>query len=598
MMGDRFASVRSFTGTIRHYSEFSGCGGTSAGASAVPGVETIAAANHNGQAIDSHRLNFPNAEHFQEDLTKLDVDKMPYAELFTASPACPAWTDANGVRRDFDRANAELTLFDIPVEEDPKEAKRREEYRRSRLLMKEVPRYLRAQADRGRPVPIGWVENVVQCRLWSEWDDWLREFRTMGYKTELIAMNSMHARPVATDWAPQSRDRLYLAYWHTSIGRDPDWDKWLRPEAWCARCDRVVSAIRIWKQAGVDMGDYRAQYIYRCPAVTCATGEVFPAILPALAAIDPTLPGTRIGDRAALGMRDLADNTMGRIAAGVRRYWVPLLVPVGRTWRGKGDQGAQPLDRPMPTRTTRECDGVAVPPLLVPVEGRDGKTATSAARPIRTQTTRNETGLAMPTFVIPMRGGGDREKARLATDPLHTVTASGNHHGVALPPLVMRNNTARGGSAHLSTPATEPMRTLTTSGHQSLLTWEQQLIVPYYGNSGSATPASQPVGTIATRAHHGVASLDDFNPREAELSPAEFAALLDDVMFRMLEPHEIGRAMAFRPDYQLSPTSKRDKVRLFGNAVTPPVAEIITSALVECLTGEDLPRELTLAGVS
>jgi DNA (cytosine-5)-methyltransferase 1 len=27
----------------------------------------------------------------------------------------------------------------------------------------------------------------------------------------------------------------------------------------------------------------------------------------------------------------------------------------------------------MPTRTTRENDGLAIPPLLVPVEGRDGK---------------------------------------------------------------------------------------------------------------------------------------------------------------------------------------------------------------------------------
>lgn len=33
----------------------------------------------------------------------------------------------------------------------------------------------------------------------------------------------------------------------------------------------------------------------------------------------------------------------------------------------------------------------------------------------------------------------------------------------------------------------------------------------------------------------------------------------------------------------------RDKVRLYGNAVTPPVAELIVSALVEAITGEEIP---------
>jgi len=44
--------------------------------------------------------------------------------------------------------------------------------------------------------------------------------------------------------------------------------------------------------------------------------------------------------------------------------------------------------------------------------------------------------------------------------------------------------------------------------------------------------------------------------------------------------------------YRTVDTSKRVRVRLFGNAVTPPAAEVITSALVECLTGEDLPRNV------
>jgi DNA (cytosine-5)-methyltransferase 1 len=50
----------------------------------------------------------------------------------------------------------------------------------------------------------------------------------------------------------------------------------------------------------------------------------------------------------------------------------------------------------------------------------------------------------------------------------------------------------------------------------------------------------------------------------------------------------IAAAMAFDPDYRVLARAKRDKVRLYGNAVTPPVAEIIGSALVEAITGEPL----------
>jgi DNA (cytosine-5)-methyltransferase 1 len=138
----------------------------------------------------------------------------------------------------------------------------------------------------------------------------------------------------------------------------------------------------------------------------------------------------------------------------------------------------------------------------------------------------------------------------------------------------MRNNTPRGGSAHLCTPFDEPMRALTTAGHQSVVTWET-LLAPYYGN-GYARPVSEPIGTLSTRDRyavvHGLSDID-----------------LDDVLFRMLEPHEIGRAMAFGVDYTVL-GNKREKVRQYGNAVTPPVAEIIVSALVECITGEPLER--------
>lgn len=544
------------------FDEFSGCGGTMQGAAVVKYILAILAANHNELAVRSHKENHPEVDHCITDIQKTDITHFPRADIFLSSPACPPWTDARGKKRDFDKSNQQV-LFG---EKGPDE-----QTTRNRLLMEEVPRYLKHWAGKGRPVLAGMVENVIQCRLWDQWDRWLNEIRSLGYHVRVIALNSMHARSVHTHRAPQSRDRLYVAYWHKSLGRDPDWSKWLRPRAHCPVCDGIVDALQVFKNPRADMGRYRSQYVYRCPHVTCRNHVVEPEALPAIVAIDWSLKGIRIGDREALGKKRLESATRARIMAGIHKHWAPLLAPAGGTWRDK----ATSVMEPMPARTTRENDGLAVPPLLVPVEGRPGKTASHVGLPMRTQTARNETGLALPPpFIVPLRGGGDKERARLVADPLSTVTASGNHHGLVTPPaLVVRNYSSRGDAGYLSTPVSEPMHALTTKGHQSLVTYDQHMLVPYYGN-GHPHPVDEPMRTVSTRDRFALAEgATDID--------------IDDVLFRMLEPHEIQRGMAFADDYIVL-GNKRDKVRQLGNAVTPPVAEVIVSALVEAITGEDL----------
>jgi DNA (cytosine-5)-methyltransferase 1 len=539
------------------FDEFSGCGGTMQGASKVRYVKGVLAANHKKIAIESHAANFPEVDHYQGDVQRTGIEFFPWAALFLASPACPPWTDARGKKRDFDKSNQQVLFGDGPDEETT----------RNRLLMEEVPRYLRHWVNKGRPVLGGMVENVIQCRKWDQWDRWLGEIKALGYTVRVIAFNSMHARPVHSLAAPQSRCRLFIGYIHESVGRLPDWDKWLRPRAYCPSCDEVVAALQVFKNPRNDMGRYRQQYVYRCPRVSCRNRIIEPEVLPAYAAIDWSLKGQRIGDRA----EPLADATLARIKAGIERYWTPLLTPAGGTWR----EDATSVLAPMPARTTRENDALAIPPLMVPVEGRPGKVAAHVGVLLRTQTARNETGLAVPPFLVPLRGGGDKENARQLTEPLSTVTASGNHHGLVVPPLAMvvRNNTPRGDAAQMCTPVTEELRTLTTTGHQSLVTYGQHLLVPYYGK-GNARPASEPIGTFPTRDRFALAE-----------GTADIA--LDDALFRMLEPHEIAAGMAFAADYIVL-GNKRQKVQQLGNAVTPPVSEVIVSALVEAITGEDL----------
>jgi DNA (cytosine-5)-methyltransferase 1 len=232
----------------------------------------------------------------------------------------------------------------------------------------------------------------------------------------------------------------------------------------------------------------------------------------------------------------------------------------------------------MPTRTTRENDGLAIPPLLIPVEGRDGKEPASANSPLRTQTARNETGLAWLPFMVTMRGGGDQLRGRAIHEALGTVSANGNHHGLVtpnVPAFVMRNNGSRSGpGGEHCTSAAEYLRTMTTAGHQSLVTWDH-LLVPYYGN-GTARPVAEPVGTLSTRDRYALVTGD---------------VDIQDVLFRMLEPHEIGRAMSFADQYIVL-GNKRERVRQYGNAVTPNAAEVILCALTEAISGEELDRHV------
>ena len=52
--------------------------------------------------------------------------------------------------------------------------------------------------------------------------------------------------------------------------------------------------------------------------------------------------------------------------------------------------------------------------------------------------------------------------------------------------------------------------------------------------------------------------------------------------FRMLEPHEIAAGMAF-PSTYLWQGTKRERVRLAGNAVTPPVARDLLTVISQHL---------------
>jgi DNA (cytosine-5)-methyltransferase 1 len=396
---------------------FAGAGGSGLGIEKA-GCKLVIAANHWRQAIETHAANFPDTEHHCADISQVDPRRYPATDALWASPECTNHSQANGVRR----AEGQPDLFGETLPDAAAE--------RSRATMWDVPRFAEAMLLRGRPYRAVIVENVVEAVKWIPFRAWLGAMDALGYDRQIVSLNSMHAQAIDAPRAPQSRDRLYVVF-HRKGQRAPDVAP--RPAAWCARCSADVSAMQAWKN-GRTVGRYRAQYVYVCPV-----GHVVePYALPAAAAIDWTMPGARIGDRA----KPLSVKTMARIEAGLKKYGrEPYLTQFRERVRD--------LDPYRQTFPTVVSDG-ANHALVVPVEGRDGKQARPAAEPLRTQSTRAETALVVPYY-------GASDAAQPASRPIGALTTRGGHP-----------------SRHC-TPASEPARTITTAGHQSLVSIETQV---------------------------------------------------------------------------------------------------------------------------
>lgn len=552
---------------------FAGAGGSSSGMAQVPGVKVVTAANHLQLAMDVHQANHTETDHAVVDLHREDPRFFPATDLAWFSPECTKWSQANGT----DLPEIEADLF---MDADAMHAANQ-----SRLLMFDVLRYVEYHRYRAFIVE-NVVDIAVQKKYALAWQTWKRDLSNLGYEFIVVSLNSMHAQHAGLP-APQSRDRLYIIAWPKGA-KAPDVSAVMRPKAFCPTCATVVESRQSWKP-GRTVGRYRAQYVYVDPA--CGT-IVEPAWLPAAAAIDWSIQGTRIGDRK----KPLEVKTRKRIAAGIARYWRPFTMEAaGNTFERRPGVRTWAADSPLTTLHTTASKALAVP-----VEGRDGKVARLVTEPGRTQTTRAETALATLPFIAELRGGSS--DARPTAHPLSTVTASGNHHGlVQAPPLI----TPAGGSWNDNAkPADDVLRTLTTRDAYALL-------APYYssGSGETARSALDAIGTLTTRDRyalvhrHNGGGAEMLTPAMEEMrtlttaghqsiiTPGDVAAaeaMVDDCLFRMLQPHEVALGMAFPATYLWQPydgkvVSNRDLVKMAGNAVTPPAARDLMHAVVQSL---------------
>ncbi len=599
--------------------QFCGAGGSSIGAAAA-GLEIRMAMNHWKLAVETHNTNFPDTDHDCCDVSASDPRRYPSTDILITSPECTTHSPAGGNRR----STPQRDMF-ISTAEDPAVT-------RSRATMRDVPRF--AEYHKYRRII---VENVVEVTRWPLFHHWLKEMEILGYRWKLVSLNSMFCWPT-----PQSRDRLYIAFWRKG-DKAPDMN--ITPLAPCYRCGKAVFGEQSWKpaalsraMAGQPVGKYRTQYNYTCP--TCRT-EVVPFYYAALNAIDFSISAERIGDR----LRPLQPRTIERILYGLEKYGRRQLLirtihgerlacrvrnaesePFG-TQPGSGITGlfspftietaysqrddaarSRGVDDVLGTQTSAQTGGL-VAPFVLPIQGNARARDISDPLPTQLAECGHDWLVGAAPFLASFRGPTGSHKKQWASgveDPIATVSAGGNHYALVGPgfmPFIAANranNVPRGaddslppvttahgggqfvvqGAAQISMRDVNAMRVAGLDREMMAQgCGPQQALIqnaPFIQSVASVTvPSSgidEPVRTVLGTDRHGLVQ------PSGELR-------VEDCYFRMLQPREIGAAMAFAADYKVL-GNKRDQVKQYGNAVTPPAMTTLIQRQVAALVGE------------
>ncbi|MEV6014684.1 DNA cytosine methyltransferase [Streptomyces sp. NPDC051997] len=531
---------------------FSGFGGLTEGIKRA-GFTTIMAANHNEYKVQVHEANHPEAEHWIADLVDREAADyhsardLPAADLLVAGVSCVNHSQANTIKAYEQGA----TLFDF---DDPDYEARVTRSERDRATANCVLHY--AQQHRPRMIL---VECTTELTSWgpavqgrakvgdgSTYRWWLKQFDLLNYRHKVLYLNSQFFG------VPQSRDRLYIAFWDKALPA-PDLDH--RPVARCQHCDKDVEAVWTWRTGVPPTGSvrYGKQYEYRCPS---CRRPVVPPMTPSLAALDLSTLGTRIGDRA----KPLAPATMARAERCRQRFanFPAVLMPA------KSVHGSERyLLQPLATQTSQQETALLSTGTVLAAHRHNGD-GQHITRPMDTVTSTHEKAILL---AVDNYQGGPRG----AATPLPTQVGSETLALVSSGVVPFRKNT-------LPAVHGQAMPTVTSDQIPGLLTaagWFKQ-----NGSTGNETaphPLTDPLGTLTVRDTTALL-MANWRAALAEMP-------LEDCHFRMMAAHEVGRGCGFDVDFPdhtgtfIVWGSNRDQVDGYGNAVSPQVGAWIGTRL-------------------
>lgn len=308
------------------------------------------------------------------------------------------------------------------------------------------------------------------------------------------------------------------------------------------------------------------------PEPTHGTGRPSPW-RPAAEIIDWSLPCPSIFERR----RPLAEATLRRIAAGVRRYVLeaaqPFIVPL--THQGSHPQ-TRGIEAPLVTVTGANRGELALcaPTLITAGYGeRTGQAprVPGLDKPLGTVVAGGAKHALVAAFLVKHFGGpnGHQTPGLDLRRPTGTVTGQ-DHHGLAVAWLEKFYGSARSGA-----PLTAPAPTITGQSWGGHLAEVRAFLIGYYSTGGSQQQCLyDPLHTVTAKARFGLVTV---HGQEWQIG---------DLGLRMLSPRELFLAQGFPSTYEIAPLlngrplTKTEQILLAGNAVPPQPAEGIVAVNV------------------
>lgn len=526
--------------------------------------------NHWPVAIETHRRNHPEARHYVQDIATVRphlVVPEGYLDLLMASPTCTHHSIARGGKPTSDQQRSDPWHIVTWLTE----------LRVKRLLVENVWEF------------VGWgpvdprTGKPIKARKGEYFRAWIETIRRLGFDPEWRKLNAADYGDATT------RQRFILMA--RSDGRRVSWP---------------VPTHR--RREGGNL-------------------ELFPGgkpWRPAREIIDWSIRGRSIFDRK----KPLAPKTLARIHAGAVRFgWPePFLVILRNHMAGQSVEAplptiaaagthiglaeplilnrhsaprgeARPVGEPAPTPTASGAGYLVEPFVMAP--GSNGAPR-STAEPVPTITTGGagsaDPGCARPMLVEPFILSRHGEGAPRALDePTPTQVAKQSHvlispyygsgsgesctsAGVPLPTVTAKARfgmvvpiTHADGSNRARDVASDPLPTLTTANRG-----EFAFIVAQHGERAGQAPrvhgVDVPTPTIAASGH-----VDLVQGTVYDNSSRTY-----DILFRMLEPHELAAAMGFgagEAAYEFAGT-KTERIRQIGNAVSVAKMQACVTALL------------------
>lgn len=529
---------------------FCGAGGTSTGAKRALkkkgyAVELLAI-NHWDVAVATHTANHPEARHLckaVDSVNPLDVIPGRHLDLFVASPTCIHHSRARGGKPTEDQKRADG--WDV----------------------------------------LRWVENLdidnILLENVAEWQDWgpvdhatgkpIPEQKGLYFRRFIETLQVTHnveyrVLNCADYGDPTTRKRLFVI---ARKGETPI--TWPKQTHYNPKKPKPAGRLRPWKTA--------AEHV-----------------------IDWSLKGTSIFTRKTDGKRELSPNTVRRIMSGLfehgLRDWILNNQGTERRTRGTdepvaavlgsnhkylvepievggmeelqayltqafGERGGQrPRTRsensPVWTVTAQNRTGVCQPFI---VRFKNNETAESIDKPLKGQTTKNANGLAdVKPFVFNMAHSvnPDHRYTQSSHEPLSVITAKASHGFVEGESyMIPQFSTLEHRSLKL------PVNAVTASSRGiGIVT---PFLVQFNTKDRQLRPVTEPIGAVTTKDRFG-------------LCIPQFGIVVD-ILFRMLQPHELAAAQGFPKNYKFT-GNKSEIVKQIGNAVPGHTAEALVSVLI------------------